>query len=95
MSEYAVINPATGEQLSTYDTFTDAQVQDALAQTKAVFDGWSRSSTPAVSASAMMVRTSSSVTLSSDSPFWPSKARTRFSIDRPYRGVPGSLFMLI
>lgn len=47
MSEYAVTNPATGETLSTYDTFTDAQVQDALAQTKAAFDGWSRSSTAA------------------------------------------------
>jgi hypothetical protein len=36
----------------------------------------SRSSTPAFSASAMMVRTSSSVTVSSGSPFWPSSAST-------------------
>ena len=31
MSEYAVVNPATGETVARYDTFTDAQVEQALA----------------------------------------------------------------
>ena len=31
MSEYAVVNPATGETVSRYDSFTDAQVEEALA----------------------------------------------------------------
>ena len=32
MSEYAVVNPATGETVARYDSFTDAQVEEALAQ---------------------------------------------------------------
>ena len=31
MSEYAVVNPATGETVARYDRFTDAQVEEALA----------------------------------------------------------------
>jgi len=30
MSEYAVVNPATGETVARYDSFTDAQVEQAL-----------------------------------------------------------------
>src|SRR6187549_3413696 len=40
MSDYAVVNPATGETLARYDTFTDAQVEDALARAQAAFEAW-------------------------------------------------------
>jgi succinate-semialdehyde dehydrogenase/glutarate-semialdehyde dehydrogenase len=40
MSDYAVVNPATGETLSRYDTFTDAQVEQALAAAAAAFESW-------------------------------------------------------
>lgn len=32
MSDYAVVDPATGEHIADYDTFTDAQVDDAVAR---------------------------------------------------------------
>ena len=35
MTDYAVVNPATGETLATYDTFTDAQIEDAIARAAA------------------------------------------------------------
>lgn len=47
MTDYAVINPATGETLATFDTFTDAQVAEAIEAATAAHDGWSRSSTVA------------------------------------------------
>jgi succinate-semialdehyde dehydrogenase / glutarate-semialdehyde dehydrogenase len=40
MSTYAVVNPATGETLARYDTFTDAQVEEALAAAQRAFEGW-------------------------------------------------------
>src|SRR6185503_16416090 len=40
MSDYAVVNPATGETVARYDQFTDAQVEDALARAQAAFEGW-------------------------------------------------------
>jgi succinate-semialdehyde dehydrogenase/glutarate-semialdehyde dehydrogenase len=40
MSEYAVVNPATGETVARYDSFTDAQVEDALARAQAAFMSW-------------------------------------------------------
>ena len=40
MSDYAVVNPATGETLARYDTFTDAQVEGALAKAQAAFVSW-------------------------------------------------------
>ncbi len=40
MSEYAVVNPATGETVARYDTFTDAQVEGALAAAEAGFETW-------------------------------------------------------
>ena len=40
MSEYAVVNPATGETVARYDTFTDAQVEAALAKAQAAFETW-------------------------------------------------------
>jgi len=40
VSQYAVVNPATGETVARYDTFTDAQVAQALAKAQAVFESW-------------------------------------------------------
>jgi succinate-semialdehyde dehydrogenase / glutarate-semialdehyde dehydrogenase len=41
VSEYAVVDPATGRTLSTFDTFTDARVEEALAATAAAYREWS------------------------------------------------------
>ena len=35
MTAYAVTNPATGQTLATYDTFTDEQIEDAVARAHA------------------------------------------------------------
>src|SRR6476646_4643804 len=40
MSEYAVVNPATGETVARYDSFTDAQVEEALTAASAAFETW-------------------------------------------------------
>jgi succinate-semialdehyde dehydrogenase/glutarate-semialdehyde dehydrogenase len=40
MSDYAVVNPATGETLARYETFTDAQVAQALAKAQAAYEAW-------------------------------------------------------
>ena len=40
MSDYAVVNPATGKTEARYDTFTDAQVEQALATAQAAFVAW-------------------------------------------------------
>jgi succinate-semialdehyde dehydrogenase/glutarate-semialdehyde dehydrogenase len=40
MSEYAVVNPATGKTESRYDRFTDAQVEQALVMAQAGFETW-------------------------------------------------------
>jgi len=40
MSEYAVVNPATGETVAHYDRFTDAQVEQTLATAQAGFETW-------------------------------------------------------
>ena len=40
MSDYAVVNPATGETVARYDSFTDAQVEAALARAQAAFVAW-------------------------------------------------------
>ena len=40
MSSYAVTNPATGKTEATYDTFTDAQVEQALAAAQAAYESW-------------------------------------------------------
>ncbi|MBB3159179.1 succinate-semialdehyde dehydrogenase/glutarate-semialdehyde dehydrogenase [Microbacterium proteolyticum] len=42
MSDYAVVNPATGETLAEYDTLTDAGVEDALASAQEAYRAWSR-----------------------------------------------------
>src|SRR5262245_23209903 len=46
MSEYAVVNPATGETVARYDTFTDAQVERALATAQAGFETWRKVPVP-------------------------------------------------
>jgi succinate-semialdehyde dehydrogenase/glutarate-semialdehyde dehydrogenase len=40
MSQYAVVNPATGETVARYDSFTDAQVEDAIAKAAAAYASW-------------------------------------------------------
>src|SRR5689334_7160058 len=40
MSQYAVVNPATGEAVAKYDTFTDAQVEAALGAAQHAFESW-------------------------------------------------------
>ena len=40
MIEYAVVNPATGETLARYDSFTDAQVDQTLGLAEAGFETW-------------------------------------------------------
>ncbi len=44
MTEYAVTDPASGEQVSTYATASAADVEAALAAASAAHAGWSRSS---------------------------------------------------
>ncbi len=44
MSDYAVVNPATGETVRTYDTFTDAQIEAAVAAAEGAYRTWGRTS---------------------------------------------------
>ena len=46
MSDYAVVDPATGELIASYDTFTDAQIEDAVERADAAARGFGRSSSP-------------------------------------------------
>ena len=52
MSDYAVVNPATGETLAEYDTLTDAGVEEALASAHDDYRAWSRTA-PAERADAL------------------------------------------
>jgi succinate-semialdehyde dehydrogenase/glutarate-semialdehyde dehydrogenase len=45
MSDYAVVNPATGETLQTYPTITDAELADAIGRADAAHRAWAASST--------------------------------------------------
>ncbi|MBV0895603.1 NAD-dependent succinate-semialdehyde dehydrogenase [Microbacterium sp. NC79] len=47
MSDYTVINPATGETLASYPVATDAEVEHAIATAHAAYTGWARTSTAA------------------------------------------------
>jgi succinate-semialdehyde dehydrogenase / glutarate-semialdehyde dehydrogenase len=47
MSDYKVVNPATGETLAEYPLATDAELDEALATADAVARGWARTSTTA------------------------------------------------
>ncbi|WP_344065419.1 NAD-dependent succinate-semialdehyde dehydrogenase [Microbacterium pumilum] len=40
MTDYAVINPATGETLATYPTLTDAELETAIASADAAYREW-------------------------------------------------------
>lgn len=47
MSVYAVVNPATGETVTTYPTITDEGLAEAISAADAAHRGWSRGSTVA------------------------------------------------
>lgn len=40
MSDYAVVNPATGETLATYPTISDADLEQSIARADAAFRAW-------------------------------------------------------
>ena len=40
MTDYAVVNPATGETIAAYDTFTEAQIEDAVARAASAASVW-------------------------------------------------------
>ncbi|SDZ31072.1 NAD-dependent succinate-semialdehyde dehydrogenase [Herbiconiux ginsengi] len=42
MSDYAVINPATGETLREYPTISDSELEAAIGAASDAFEGWSR-----------------------------------------------------
>ena len=46
MSDYAVVNPATGETLAEYQTATDAEIADAIAAADAAYRTWARATSP-------------------------------------------------
>jgi succinate-semialdehyde dehydrogenase/glutarate-semialdehyde dehydrogenase len=45
MSDYAVVNPATGETVKTYPTISDADLTDAIGRADAAHSTWSKSTT--------------------------------------------------
>jgi succinate-semialdehyde dehydrogenase / glutarate-semialdehyde dehydrogenase len=45
MSEYAVVNPATGQQLQSYETISDLALEDAVSRAHNAFRDWSRNTT--------------------------------------------------
>ena len=45
MSEYAVVNPATGETVQTYPTIGDDELNEAIGRADAAHRDWGRSST--------------------------------------------------
>ena len=52
MSDYAVINPATGETLRTYPTIGDEQLQQRIADADAAHRAWASSTTVSLPTSA-------------------------------------------
>jgi succinate-semialdehyde dehydrogenase / glutarate-semialdehyde dehydrogenase len=47
MSEYAVVDPTTGETVQSYPTITDVGLDDAVAGAQQTFSGWSQITTVA------------------------------------------------
>ncbi|MFN8217817.1 MAG: NAD-dependent succinate-semialdehyde dehydrogenase [Solirubrobacterales bacterium] len=47
MSDYAVVNPATGETIKEYPTISDEELRAAIGRADAAYKSWSRSSTVA------------------------------------------------
>lgn len=45
MSDYAIVNPATGEQVKEYSTITDAELEEAMAKSERAFTEWTRNTT--------------------------------------------------
>src|SRR5215207_11423657 len=45
MTDYAVTNPATGEQVKTFPTFTEDELDSAIALAYDTYQNWLRSST--------------------------------------------------
>ena len=43
MTQYAVVDPATGEQVTAYPTHTDAEVAAAVGRAHAAYRDWARS----------------------------------------------------
>ena len=41
-TQYAVVNPATGETLKTYETISDADLETAIGRAHAAHEGWGR-----------------------------------------------------
>ena len=52
--DYAVVDPATGETLKTYDTISDDDLRDAIGRAAAAHTRWSRDTT--VEERAAMIR---------------------------------------
>lgn len=53
MSDYAVVNPATGETVQEYPTITDSELETAIAAAEGAFRDWSQHSTVAERAAIM------------------------------------------
>jgi succinate-semialdehyde dehydrogenase/glutarate-semialdehyde dehydrogenase len=47
MSDYAVVNPATGETIKEFPTITDDELREAIGRADAAYKSWSNSSTVA------------------------------------------------
>jgi succinate-semialdehyde dehydrogenase/glutarate-semialdehyde dehydrogenase len=47
MSDYAVVNPATGETIKEFPTISDDELREAIGRADAAYKSWSRSSTVA------------------------------------------------
>ena len=47
MSDYAVVNPATGEQVKEYPTISDDELRDAIGRADSAYKSWSHTSTVA------------------------------------------------
>ena len=47
MSDYAVVNPATGEQVKEYPTISDDALREAIGRADSAFKSWSRTTTVA------------------------------------------------
>ena len=47
MGKYAVINPATGEELASYPDATAAEIEQAIASAQQAYTEWSRTTTVA------------------------------------------------
>jgi hypothetical protein len=45
MTTYAVVNPATGETLKTYETITDEGLKEAIGRAYDAHEGWGRATT--------------------------------------------------